>query len=253
MFQNKPAKSALIYFTIAILTAVLSLTALIFISNYSKNQINLSVEMMQLVNALVALVGMIGCVLIRKDLLLPKIIFQSLICFVLGELYWVLHIYIRGYEQVGIISISDISWIAFYIFLLTACRNVFHRVIEFKGKEYLKINVISLIAPIFIISINIVLFLSGDSLSYTIIYTVPTAFLGYYTLRLILNSFKNEILKSFRIYHITVGLILLIDNLTCLSLNFGYEDAEYIFKFCFAILLLLITPAVYKGVQKWPR
>ena len=250
MFRSMTTKGALIYAATAAVTVALSLVALILVSNYSKNQINLSVEMIQLFNALVALIGMIGCILKRKDLLLPKIIFQSLICFVLGELYWVLHIYIRGYEQVGFFSISDISWIGFYLFLLTACRNVFHRMIDFKDNEYRKINVISLIAPVFIIGINSVLYLTGDSLFYTVIYTVPTVFLGYYTLRLILLSFKNEMLKGFRSYHMTVGLILLLDNLTCLALNLGFEDTEYIFKFCFALLLLSITPSVYKGVQK---
>ncbi|HAZ20438.1 MAG TPA: hypothetical protein DCY75_09745, partial [Clostridiales bacterium] len=99
----------MIYAATAAVTVALSLVALILISNYAEEQINLSVEMIQLFNALVALIGMIGCILKRKDLLLPKIIFQSLICFVLGELYWVLHIYIRGYEQIGVFSISDIS------------------------------------------------------------------------------------------------------------------------------------------------
>ncbi|MDD3832909.1 MAG: hypothetical protein PHR18_03280 [Oscillospiraceae bacterium] len=250
MFRFIPVKGPLIYAATAAVTVVLSFVTLILVSTYAETQINLSVEMIQFFNALVALAGLTKCILKRKDLLLPKIIFQSLICFVLGELYWVLHIYIRGYEQAGVFSISDISWLGFYFFLLAACRNVFHRNIDFKDNQYRKINIISLFAPAFIIGINMVLFLTGDSLFYTIIYTIPTAFLGYYTLRLVLTSFKNEILKSFRTYHMTVGLILLLDNLACLALNLGFEDAEYIFKFCFALLLLLITPAVYKGVQK---
>ncbi|HCA30813.1 MAG TPA: hypothetical protein DEP23_15305 [Ruminococcaceae bacterium] len=251
MFRNMPAKSALIYFVIATVTAVLSLAALILVSINSKNQISLAIEIIQLFNSLVALTGMISCILIYKDLLLPKIVVQSLICFVLGELYWVLHVYIRGYEQVGVFSISDISWIGFYLFLLTACRNVFHPVIDFKDK-YRKINIVSLFAPIFIIGINSVLYLTGDSLFYTIIYTVPTAFLSYCTLRLFLTSFKNKKLKGFGSYHIIIGLILLIDNLTCLTWNLGFEYMAYIFKFCFALLLLPITSAVYKGVRNCP-
>ena len=252
MFRNMPTKSDLIYVVIATVTAVLSLAALILVSIYSKNQISLTIEIIQLFNSLVALTGIISCILKYKDLLLPKIIVQSLICFILGELYWVLHIYIRGYEQVGVFSISDISWIGFYLFLLTACRNAFHPVIDFKDKKYRKINIVSLSAPIFIIGINSVLYLTGDSLFYTVIYTVPTAFLAYYTLRLFLTSFKNEMLNGFRSYHMIIGLILLIDNLTCLALNLEFEYMEYIFKFCFALLLLPITAAVYKGVQKCP-
>lgn len=252
MFRNMPTKSALIYVVIAAVAAVLSLAALIFVSIYSKEQIRLTIETIQLFNSLIALTGMIGCVLKYKDLPLPKIIIQSLVCFALGELYWVLHIYIRGFEQVGVFSISDISWIGFYLFFLTACRNVFYPVIDFKGKKYRKINIVSLFAPIFIIGINSVLYLTGDSLFYTVIYTVSTTFLAYYTLRLFLASFKNEMLKSFRSYHTVIGLILLFDNLSCLALNLGFEYMEYIFKFCFALLLLPITATVYKGVQKCP-
>ena len=91
MFRNMPAKSALIYAAIATVTAVLSLAVLIFVFIYSENRINLTIEIIQLFNSLVALAGMISCILKYKDLPLPKIIIQSLVCFVLVSLLWYIY------------------------------------------------------------------------------------------------------------------------------------------------------------------
>lgn len=215
--------------------------------------VNLMLEIIQLICACISLAGMIVCIRKVEEQLIFKLISEALVCFILGELYWVLHIYIKGYEQNSVFSISDISWIGFYLFLLTVCQGVFNQRANFKDKAYRKINLLSLIAPTFIISMNVNLYFLGDSPFYIVIYLIPTTILSYYTLRCILASFNNSMLKGFRAYHMTVGLILLVDNLVCLALDYGFEHTEYIFKFCFAMLLLCIMPTAYKGVREWFR
>lgn len=230
--------------------AIISFVIVSLLFAFSKNDINITVETIQLFCALVSLFGILVCMLKSRELQLQKMVLQSLICFVLGQLYWVLHIYIRGFEQIGVISISDISWLGFYFFLLAAYRATFHPKFNFKDSKYIKINIVSLLAPAFIIGVNTALFLSGDSLLYAVAYTIPTSLLAYDTQRMILLSFKEKGVKNFRGYHIVVFLILILDNSTCLAMNYGFLDAEYIFKFCFALIILVIPPTLYKGVSE---
>lgn len=246
MIHHKLSIGVKIYVVLAIVSFVIAS----YVFAFSTNEVNITVETIQLCCALVSLFGIIVSMLKTRELQLPKMILQSLICFVLGELYWVLHIYIRGFEQVGVFSISDISWLGFYFFLLAAYRATFQHIFDFKNLKYIKINIVSLLAPAFIIGVNIALYLSGDSLLYAVVYTIPTAFLAYVTQRMILLSFKEEEAKEFRSYHIIVILILILDNSTYLAQNYGFLDAEYIFKFCFALLLLVVPLTLYKGVSK---
>lgn len=252
MNNRTTLKKVLIYIVPPLVTVILSIITLVLVSNYSMKYINITVETIQFVCGIISLIGILVCMQERRDSPLLKIIAQGLFCFILGELYWVLHIYIKGYEQAGSFSISDLSWIGFYIFLLSICRDFFQITVDFKKNKYRIINIFSCIAPIFIIGTGIALYLSGDNLFYTIIYCIPTGFLSYFTLRnIFLSSNDHKMLRAFREYNIVVGMILIIDNLACLALNYGFTDAEYVFKFCFALLLLAITPAVYKGVLRW--
>lgn len=250
MFRNPTLTRVLIYTIPALMVAICSFIILNIVSDYSMKYINITVEIIQLVSAVVSLFGIFDCIRLRRDLLFLKIIAQALTCFILGECYWILHIYIKGFEQSGAFSIADLSWIGFYVFLLSACHTVFGPMGNFKNKHFK--NFISVIAPLYILVTNTALYLSGDSLIYTLIYCLPTVFLSYYTLRFILTSEKeSRIIRGFREYNLVVLLIMIVDNLICMALNYGFEDIEYILKFTFAIILLVITPAVYKGVLKW--
>ena len=197
------------------------------------------------------MVEIIDCICKDKASRIYRIIAISLACIVSGALYKVLYICILGYESGRIASISDLSWIGFYTVLLYACLRIFEKLADFKDKKYQKIVITSCIVQIIIIGINIAFYTPGDDLLFSIIYGIPSGFLCYYALVYILASFcKNSVLKKFRAYNITVVLIFIIDNAAYLSLIHGLSDAEYILKFCIAMLLLIITPSIYNGVQK---
>ncbi len=239
------------YMIVALVMLFLSLCSCFIVYQWSMKLYNITVEVIQLMCGLVSLICIFDCIIKRGNVVIYKIIAQSFICFILGELYWVLHLYIKGYEQIGSFSISDLSWIGFYILLFSASYNVLRPLIEKGISVPIKYSFISMIAPILILASSITLFLKGDNIFYTIIYLIPTALLSYFTMKYILLSYNNlGNLKSFRSYNYVVALILLLDNLICLSVSFGFEDAEDILKFGFAMALLLIVPAMYKGVEE---
>lgn len=210
----------------------------------------ITVETILLICAAVSLAGIIDCIREDKDSPIYRIVGIGLICFILGELLLVLHICVKGCERSGSFPLCDLPWLGFYGFLLYACWRVFERTADFKDKKYLKITVASCIVQFFIIGINIAFYIPGDNLFFTIIYCIPSGFLSFYTVIYLLASFgKNEILRGFRTYNLTVFLILIIDNINYLTLIHGTKNIEYIFKFCLALLLLVITPAVYYGVR----
>ena len=200
--------------------------------------------------AAVSLIGIMDCMRKDKDSPIYRIIGIGLACFILGELLWVLQICVEGLKRGGSFPICDLPWLSLYCFLLYACLRIFEKADNFRDKKYLKITVASCIVQLFIIAINVAFYIPGDDLFFTIIYCIPTGFLSFYTTIYLLASFgKNEILKGFRAYSLTVFLILTIDNVNYLILIHGIRNTEYIFKFCLALLLLVITPAVYYGVR----
>lgn len=177
-----------------------------------------------------------------------------MICFILSELLWVLHICVKGCERGGSFPLCDLPWLGFYSVLLNACLRVFEKADDFRDKKYLKITVASCIVQLFIIGINFAFYIPGDNLFFTIIYCIPSGFLSFYTVIYLLASFqRNEVLRGFRVYNITVFLILTIDNINYLLLIHGINNMEYIFKFCLALLLLVISPAVYYEVRNGRR
>lgn len=235
-----------------LITAFISFTACILVSQYTMKIFNITVELIQLLCALVSFIFISFLYIKKKEVLLYDFLLKALGCFILGQLYWVLHIYIKGYEQLGSFSISDLSWIGFYIFLLSIYSSAIPTGIEVSSKEFKKYSLIALLAPTLIITTSILLYFTGDDMFYTIIYFIPTSFLAYYSLKYtILPGKSSKLIQPFRNFNIVIGLIILLDNLSCLVTNFGYTDAEYIFKFCFAMLLLLLSSTCYEGVEKW--
>jgi hypothetical protein len=238
----------------ALIVAVLAFITLILVSDYPMKAVMITVEAILLICAVVSLIGMINCFRKDKDSPVYRIIGIGLTCLILGELLWVLHICIKGSERSGSFPLCDLPWLSFYSFLLYACLRVFEKADDFKDKKYLKITVSSCIVQLFIIGINVAFYIPGENLFFTIIYCIPSGFLSFYTVIYLLASFqKNEVLRGFRVYNITVFLILTIDNINYLLLIHGINSMEYIFKFCLALLLLVITPAVYCGVRNGRR
>lgn len=240
------------YLLPTLITIFISFTACILVSQYTMKIFNITIEFIQLLCAFVSFVLVILFYIRRKDVFIYSLLIKALGCFLLGELYWVLHLYIKGYEQLGTFSISDLSWIGFYIFLLSIYSSVFHKHTAIKSPKFRKYSILAFIAPIFIVVTSILLYITGDDLFYTLIYCLPTSFLGYISMKYILLPSKSATyINPFRKFNVVVGLIILLDNLSCLLTNFGFIDAEYFFKFCFAMLLLFLSSTSYEGVEKW--
>jgi hypothetical protein len=154
---------------------------------------------------------------------------------------------LKGYEQVGNFSIPDLSWIGFYSLLLSICFKVFRYKINKDLSRNVKYILISIIAPIIIITESIILFKCGHSLFYTILYGLPTSFLSYYSLKyLIINDGSN---KPFRIYNFSVLTLLIIDNISEISSHFNYSFYENCFDIIYALLLLILVPSTFSIVS----
>lgn len=240
---NKPTSFQLLVYSFFI-AAALSVIAYNIISYNFDKDLNLGVEVIELIVSLIVIVQLLF-ILRRNRQSSPLILIfvQAFACFALGELFWILHLYIKRFEPLGSFSISDLSWIGFYTFILTAYRDIFNKL---PGKKLQKnpLTIIYIVSVLItIIAGFTVLFLTGDDLLYTIIYLAPCIMLGYYSIRQLLIN------NSYQLLHINILVIIYTDIFASMAINFDLGIATLI-KLVFALVILCISPTVLLGIKK---
>ena len=240
---SKPTASQVLFYSFYLAAAFAGIAYKIITWNFNKD-LNLGVEIIELVVSLIVIVQLL-LVMRRYSLFSPLILIfvQALACFTLGELFWILHLYIKNFEPLGSFSISDLSWIGFYAFILTAYRDIFNKQ---PTKKLQKSPLTILCTVLLLITITAgftVLFLTGDDLLYTLIYLAPCIMLGYYSVRQLLVN------NNYKLLHINILVIIYTDILASMAVNLDLGIASLL-KLVFALVILCITPTALLGIQK---
>ena len=243
MKLTKPSSSQLLLYSF-FTAAIISIIAYNIISwNFNKD-LNLGVEIIEFVISVIVILQLL--LMLRSHVQFSSLILifvQAFACFALGELFWILHIYIKQFEPVGSFSISDLSWIGFYAFILTAYRDIFNKQPAKKIQKN-TITILFTIPVLFTIVAGFtLLYFTGDDIIYTIIYLAPCLMIAYYSVKHLMTS------KDYKLVHINILLLIYADLLSSIAINFDFEIV-YLLKLVFGLLLLCITPALLLSMQK---
>ena len=176
-------------------------------------------------------------------------------CMVFGGLYQIIRIWI-GRDITQDFQLGYLAFIGSLLFLLSASWGQINKAVDNKSKELRKYRLIALIAPVFIAAaygVIAALFevttlnkITGSLVS------ILAMLLGYITLKhLILPDDEAGLVKALKSYN----FLTLIYTLSCVAqmivLTAGSELAALIVAIIVGIVLLLLVPAVGKGVKKW--
>lgn len=177
-------------------------------------------------------------------------------CFTLGLIFWVVHLTVLGYDD-ETISISDLSCIGFYLFLLLAVAGILNPETRDNCQRFIRYKIIALIAPVMVIVSGVlqVLFViksNFGNIIFVVLYTAVFTPLSYISFKLlIIPAAGNPRIKAMKPYNLVILCILAVNVIWNISV---FLTHGFIFSLCVfitSILLLLIIPTAYGGYKKW--
>lgn len=239
----------------SILTVIIGILFIILLFA-SLQSLELILDWIQLGCLLIALGIMIDYIRKDKDNLFYQLQIGAVVCFVLGQIFWAMHLLILGYDN-NSFGISDISWIGFYLFLLSGVSSILSQTVKKKLKVSTKIKIIALIAPVMIITTSILQYLyyvdkTIGGILYVMLYTAVMAPLSYYSFLLMIIPYgENTLLKALRPYNAVVLALLTTDVVWTFS---EFQNHGILFSACefiLSILFLLLASTAYGGDSKW--
>lgn len=244
------------YFVISLITAGIASAVSAYMMIAKPIRLELALNWIQLGCLFPALYCTIACAGKDKTNLFCQFQVGAVSCFALGQIYWVLHLLIIGYDE-RTFSISDLSWIGFYLFLFSAVFGFINPIIKDKKKELRKYRAAALLAPAAFIAAGTVQLLGviqngfGD-IFYVAVYTTVMAPLSYYAFKLSILPAKIDLrLKAMRPYNILILAIMTVDTAWTFSDLANHGSLFCLCEFLLCILLLSITPAAYGGIREW--
>jgi len=167
-------------------------------------------------------------------------------CYLLGDIFYMLHIWIYGQFPSGF-SVAYLSYIGTYFFLLTIDLWLAGEWTDIQ-KKALRPNVrISLIAPAAVVILHLVYYIRDGGFFINLLFCVPLSLLAYYSLLMLLaGGAKSGLEPPSRRYHGAVLLYVLAENMMFLSSSLG-SDAIYIaFDFIMSATLVITYRAAAK-------
>lgn len=179
----------------------------------------------------------------------------AIMCFTAGQIYWVLHLLIIGYDD-RTFSISDLSWIGFYLFLFSAVFGSLNHSVKKDNRKYIKYRIAAIAAPaVFaasgIIQLLCVIHNGIRDIFYVAVYSSIMVPLSYYAMKLlIIPSGNNKMVKAMRPYNALILIFMSVDTVWTFSDLLDLQILFLICEFLLCILLLMIPPAAYRGYSK---
>jgi len=166
-------------------------------------------------------------------------------CYFLGDLFYTLYLLILNDYAPGI-SAAGVSYIGSYCFLLSIGLGLTGEWTEADKRSAKPYRRISFIAPVVVILLYLANVCLAGNPVINALFSIPLAFLAYYTLLLFLTSKKSA--PSIRGYHRTVLLFLFAENMMFLTSSFGFDIPFMVFDFMMSFTVLLMLRAAKKGV-----
>lgn len=207
--------------------------------------------MIELIDNFIQLVATtIGCLLsgalFSKNHKQP---FFLLACFygvyTLGTLYWTLYLLFFN-ETPPVFYVSDLSWIASYIFLLALLYNM--RALEHQHKTALCWLALVFCIPQFI------LYITHGEVFYNIATSAPTMLIGWLGIEGLVFSLRTPGGKDSVLFYISVLCFVVLEyclwTASCFWMGDTLINPYFWFDFLLSISMLFLLPGLKKAVSK---
>ena len=243
------------YFAVSLAASATSAATAVIALYTIPLQIELALNWIQLACLFAALLCAVDFTKKDKSNLFLELQTGAIMCFTAGQIYWVLHLLIIGYDD-RTFSISDLSWIGFYLFLFSAVFGFLNHSVKEDNKKYLKYRIAAMAAPAVFAAFGIaqlfcVMHNGIRDIFYVTVYSAIMVPLSYYAMKLlILPAGNNQIVKAMRLYNALVLIFMGVDTVWTFSDLLDLQILFLICEFLLSILLLLIPPAAYRGCRK---
>ncbi len=165
--------------------------------------------------------------------------------FMLGSLYWTLHYFLFSYTP-QIFYVTDLAWIASYIFLLTLLHTL-------SSPEERKFRHPAIcLVPIFCIPQVILYFSFGDILLNLVLCGL-TMTIGWYSIRGFIYARRQRgKQRDMQVFHIVTLSIVVIEyclwTSSCFWTSNTYTNPYFWFDFLLTASLISLVPATKKAV-----
>ena len=181
----------------------------------------------------------------REGVLVYKLIAWAFGCFFMALVFWIPHYYIMQDWPQGIIAASDLGFIGFYCFFISAHFALAEMHGDERVRTVRRYRLVSLAAPIVTVLFFVSYILHGDTIIGNIFYAAPLSVWSYLTLRAFLEN-KNSPSRPY--YGLVLAMILI--TLLVFEASFYEDDRPYIVLSCAETAPWLFIPiAVRKAVE----
>ena len=180
----------------------------------------------------------------REDILAYKLIAWAFGCFFMALVFWIPHYYIMQDWPQGIIAASDLGFIGFYCFFISAHFALSEKHSDEHKQAERRCRLVSLAAPVVTVLFFITYILQGDTVIGNILYAAPLAIWSYFTLRAFLAGKKSPA----RLYYGLVLVTILMEMFVFETSFFEDDTAYVVLSYAEMAVWLCIPSAVRKAV-----
>ena len=174
-----------------------------------------------------------------------KLIAWAFGCYFMALVFWIPHYYIMQDWPQGIIAASDLGFVGFYCFFISAHFALSEKHSDERKHAERRYRFISLAAPIVTVSFFVLYILHGDTVIGNIFYAVPLAIWSYITLKAFLAGKKSPS----RFYYGLV-LVMILMAMIVFEASFFEDNLPYvILSYVEMAAWLFITFAARKAVE----
>lgn len=243
------------YYLISFITLIVVFIINLFFQIFYEAALEGTLYWTQLGCLAVELFCVIDCLRKNRNSLFMQIQAGAIICFMLGLIFWNVHLSVLGYDN-QTISISDLSSAGFYYFFLSGIYGILDKNIDNKSAGILKYKLIAASAPILAVTSGIVQYLfiiehSFGNIMFVILYTTVFMPLSYFSFKnMIVPSAGSAAIKAMKPYN-TVIFLLVILNIVWNIISFiGHGLIFNLSVFLASMMMLMIVPTAYGGAKK---
>ena len=190
-----------------------------------------------------------------KKAVYAQMITLAIGCTAFGKLYQVVRLLTEG-EIFDEFQLGLLGMLGSLVFLFSANYGLMDSLADDRNKKYRKYRLIPLLLPAAEITACILFTVFGDfSLLLKIkagAVTAAAAGTSYYNLKhLIFPDVKLGLMRCMKLYNLLAILFAFISIAEVIAYGFRNETAAMTVNYMTGIVMLLMTPAVERGLKKW--
>ena len=192
--------------------------------------------------------------LVKRKALYTQMITAAVGCFMFSSLFEFLFLLAHKQAIVGF-HVGMIGVIGGFFFFFTANYGQMDGLVDDRSNKFLKTRLIALIDPIVIIALYVVFFILVKNTELRVVIGIVAMFIatsGYYNFKhIIIYDVELGIVDQIRLYNVLASVSGVLAMLRYIGQYAKINWLYYASSIAVAIVIMLITPVLKKGVMRW--